>query len=312
MAITIPRRYAIPLLLLLALYADCGSVLAHADAPVAPHDLWQAWQWEPWLLGGLIITSWLYGRGVAALWQRAGVGRGIRGWHLGCFGLGQVTLVVALMSPLDALSEALFAAHMVQHMLLIYVAPLLLVLGAPPVIWVWALPRSWRRPTLHWWRATLWHRLWGYVLHPLTIGTSFGLALWIWHAPALYQAAVVNRAVHLLEHSTFLATSLLFCWLLVYGRTASPRQHGDGGVLLVLFATALHSGLLGALLTFATTPLYPVYRAGVTQWGLTLLTDQQLAGVIMWIPVGFFYLGAMLFLAARWLRRLEQQYQSAS
>lgn len=302
-----PLRVAFSLLLSLWLIRP-RLALAHAGAPPAPHDLWQAWNWDPWLLLGLTLTAYLYGRGVYALWQRAGVGRGVTGRQLWLFGLGLVALAVALISPLDALSEALFSAHMVQHMVLLYVAPLLLVLGAPPVLWVWALPRQWRRPALRWWRTSLWHRLWGYVLHPLTIWSLFGVVLWVWHAPAFYQAAVLNRAIHILEHFSFFGASLLFCWLLVYGRgqTTAKRAASDGAILLVVFTTALHSGLLGALLTFASTPLYPVYRFGVTQWGLTLLTDQQLAGVIMWVPVGFFYLGAMLLLVAHWLQTIEQ------
>lgn len=302
-------------LLLVSLYgcADVLAVQAHAGVPPAPHDLWQAWNWDPWLLLGLTLTGYMYSRGVYALWRRAGVGRGVTWRQLWLFGLGLVALVVALISPVDALSEALFSAHMVQHMVLIYVAPLLFVLGAPPVLWIWALPRAWRRPTTRWWRASLWQRLWGYLLHPLTIWGLFGLVLWVWHAPALYQAAVLSRAIHLLEHASFFGASLLFCWLLVHGRGQSCPKGGasDGAILLVLFTTALHSGLLGALLTFAATPLYPVYRLGVMQWGLTLLTDQQLAGVIMWIPVGFFYLGAMLILVARWLQAMEPAHHCA-
>lgn len=283
-------------------------VQAHSGLPLAPHDLWRAWNWDPWLLLSLILTGYGYGRGVYALWQRAGRGRGVTWRQLWLFTLGMAALVLALVSPLDALSEALFSAHMVQHMMLIYVAPLLLVLGAPPVLWLWAIPRAWRRPMMRWWRASPWQRVWGYLLHPLTIWSVFGVVLWVWHAPALYQAAVLNRAIHILEHMSFFGASLLFCWLLVHGRgqTTATRAASDGAVLLVLFTTALHSGLLGALLTFAATPLYPVYRLSVTQWGLTLLIDQQLAGVIMWVPVGFFYLGAMLLLVAHWLQALEQ------
>jgi len=295
---------------LLGLYAQASlrTVAAHAGAPPAPHDLWQAWNWDPWLLAGLLGTSYLYARGVYALWHSAGVGRGVSHSQIGLFSLGMLTLVVALVSPLDALSDALFSAHMVQHMLLLYVAPLCFVLGAPPALLMWSMPKPWRRPMTHWWRQSVWsqlvHRLWQFVLKPLSIWSLFALVLWVWHAPLLYQAAVVNRWIHVLEHSSFFSVSLLFCWLLVYaGRT---NRAGYGIILLIIFTTAMHSGLLGALLTFAATPLYPVYAASVGPWGLTLLVDQQLAGVIMWIPVGFFYLAAMLILVARWLRQLEQ------
>ena len=301
-------------LLLLTLYthATLGTAAAHTGAPPTPADLWQAWNWDPWLLGSLLVVAYLYGRGVVALWQRAGWGRGITSQQLVLFSLGMLTLVVALISPLDALSNALFSAHMVQHMLLIYVAPLFFVLGAPPVLLMWALPKPWRRPLNQWWRQGWWHevsqQLGRWLLNPLTIWALFALVLWIWHAPVFYQAAVLNQLIHVLEHISFFSVSLLFCWLLVYaGRS---RHMGYGQILLIIFTTAMHSGLLGALLTFAATPLYPVYAATVQSWGLTLLVDQQLAGVVMWIPVGFFYLVATLVLVARWLRELDQAQAS--
>lgn len=309
---TWPRRFLLaPALVAIYAHWNGRQVLAHAGAPPAPHDLWQAWNWDPVLLFGLALTGYLYGRGLRALWRKAGVGRSVAWRQVWLFGGGLLTLAVALISPLDALSEALFSAHMVQHMLLLYVAPLLLVLGAPPVLFIWAMPRDWRRPVMGWWRQSLWRRLWLWLLHPLAIWSLFGTVLWVWHAPVLYQAAVRSRAVHVVEHLCFFGASLLFCWLLVNARRHQHRGDGRGYgiVLLIVFTTALHSGLLGALLTFASTPLYPVYSVGVAQWGVTLLLDQQLAGVIMWIPVGFFYLGAMLVLLARWLQEMEQTQQ---
>jgi putative membrane protein len=291
------------------LWQDTQSGLAHTGAPPAPHDLWQAWNWDPGLIAALLLTVCLYGRGVMALWQRAGVGRGIHWRQIGLFVLGLVALGIALLSPLDALSTALFSAHMVQHMLLLYVAPLLLLVGAPPVLFVWALPRPWRRPVMGWWRQSWWHCLWQrlgiWLLHPMVIWGLFGLVLWLWHAPLFYQAAVENRALHRLEHGSFFCTAWLFSWLLV--QTWRDKTPTSALVLLIIFTTALHSGMLGALLTFATTPLYPIYRVGVAQWGLTLIEDQQLAGVIMWIPVGFFYLVALLLLVARWLQKMEER-----
>jgi putative membrane protein len=255
---------------------------------------------------GLTLTALLYGRAVIILWRRAGVGRGVSWGQVWLFAMGMGTLFVALISPLDTLSTALFSAHMAQHLLLLYVAPLLLVLGAPPFLLLWAMPRPWRRPLMGWWQQSFWHRLWQWLLHPMAVWALFGLTLWLWHIPLFYQAAVVNRTIHMVEHGAFFGTALLFCWLLVDGRQARTKAAANEGlILLVIFTTALHSGLLGALLTFAATPLYPIYRFGVAQWGLTLLEDQQIAGVLMWIPAGFFYLGAMLVLVARRLNHLE-------
>jgi putative membrane protein len=287
-------------------YIDQQAVQAHTGAPPAPHDIWQAWNWDRWLLLGLTLTALLYGRAVIILWRRAGVGRGVSWGQVWLFAMGMGTLFVALISPLDTLSTALFSAHMAQHLLLLYVAPLLLVLGAPPFLLLWAMPRPWRRPLMGWWQQSFWHRLWQWLLHPMAVWALFGLTLWLWHIPLFYQAAVVNRTIHMVEHGAFFGTALLFCWLLVDGRQARTKAAANEGlILLVIFTTALHSGLLGALLTFAATPFYPIYRFGVAQWGLTLLEDQQIAGVLMWIPAGFFYLGAMLVLVERRLNHLE-------
>jgi putative membrane protein len=290
---------------ILSLVGLAEPVQAHTGQPLAPHDLWQAWNFDWVLLLSGSVCLWLYSRGVRRLWRRAGVGRGIKPAQLAVFGGGCFVLAVALISPLDALSGVLFAAHMVQHLLLVAVAAPLLILGAPPAVWWWSLPRLSRRPLARWWRGQqpLHGALRG-LTHPLTAWLLHALALWIWHAPVLYQAALDSETVHVLEHLSFFGTALIFWWALLQPATPGKLHYGIG--MLMSFTTALHSGLLGALLTFAPAPWISTYQVTAWVWGLSPLADQQLAGVIMWVPAGFVYLATTLALLARWLRALER------
>jgi len=279
-------------------------LLAHHPFPVTPATLWQAWNLAPALLIPLSLTMAVYGWGVWVLWQRLGWGRGVRHWQIGCFLGGWFTLVVALVSPLDGLSETLFAAHMVQHLLLLLLAPLLLVLSRPLTVLVWALPPRLRRQVGAQWPRRGWLRhTWHGLTLPPVVWLLHTALLWIWHTPTLYEAAVVNDWVHLLEHACFFGAAALLWWAVIHPRGGS-RRYGIG--ILILFLTALQGGALGALLTFSPTPWYPIYGLFTRAWGLTPLDDQQLAGLIMWIPPGIFYLGVILALLVAWLAAVER------
>src|SRR4051794_15444291 len=136
------------------LLASARAALAHPGQPPAPHDLWSAWSLDPLVVVGLVLGAALYARGVRLLWRSAGVGHGVRGWQVAANAAGILSLVVALVSPLDALGQALFAAHMAQHLVLIVVSAPLLVLGAPLLPLLWALPLGWRREIGRGWLAT--------------------------------------------------------------------------------------------------------------------------------------------------------------
>ncbi|HEX8363418.1 MAG TPA: cytochrome c oxidase assembly protein [Longimicrobium sp.] len=284
---------------LLALVPSPAS--AHPGEALKPHDLWSAWAWEPWVVAGLFVSAWLYSRGTERLWRRAGVGHGVRRWEAGCFAAGMLTLVVAMVSPLHPLGGVLFSAHMVQHELLMAVAAPLLVLGRPVVPVLWALPIRWRRAGGA--AARSGRGAWRLVSAPFAAWLLHAAALWFWHIPGPYQATLTSEAMHTLQHASFLGTGLLFWWALFHGRRG---RMGYGAAVFYLFATAMHSGGLGALLTFARQPWYPAYGA-TAAWGLTPLEDQQLAGLIMWIPAGVSYLVAGLALVAAWMRESERK-----
>ncbi|HEX8453326.1 MAG TPA: cytochrome c oxidase assembly protein [Longimicrobium sp.] len=292
-----------PALLLLLLLAP-SAAWAHTGKPLAPHDLWTAWAFDPGVVVALFVSAWLYSRGTERLWRRSGVGRGVRRWEAGCFAAGWVTLAVAMVSPLHRLGGVLFSAHMVQHELLMALAAPLLVLGRPMLPFLWALPMRWRRVAGAAARRQGVRAGWRLVTAPFAAFALHAAALWLWHIPGPYQATLTSEWMHTLQHASFLGTGLLFWWALVHGREG---RMGYGAAVFYLFATAMHSGGLGALLTFARAPWYPEYGAGGAAWGLTPLEDQQLAGLIMWIPAGASYLVAGLALVAAWMRESERK-----
>lgn len=278
--------------------------LAHPGAAPAPHDLWQAWAPAPAVVAGCAIAALLYVRGVRAIRRRAG-GRLVPPWRTGAFALAVIALLIALVSPLDALAGALFSAHMVQHLLLVMVAAPLLVLGDPMTAGLWALTPRARRGVGAWWRRRRALRAaWRLISSAGAAWVLHVVALWIWHVPSLYDGAVADGAVHVLEHATFLATALLFWWVPF---RAHGRRLGGGASLLYLFGAVLQGTLLGALLALARHPLYAAHFGTTRAWGLTPLEDQQLAGLLMWVPAGFVYLAALGPLALRVLREPRAQ-----
>ncbi len=263
---------------------------------------WQAnWSFEPWIVVCMSVSAALYLIGVLRLWRHAGIGRGLSKWQAGAYAGGWLGLVLALMSPLDALGGLLFAAHMVQHETLMLIAAPLLVLGRPLAAWAWGLPLDWRRALGHFFHRPAWRAPWLLITGPLAAWTLHALALWLWHLPAFFEAALANEAIHAFQHITFLFTALLFWWSVL----AATTRHAKGIALLSLFTTFVHTGALGALLTLSRTDWYPSYGATAPLFHLTAVEDQQLGGLVMWIPAGAVYLLSGLALAASLLRRRD-------
>lgn len=234
------------------------------------------------------LTAALYVRGM----RRAHPSRGrIAAW---CGGVA--ALVIALSPPLEALTHDLFTAHMIQHLLLLVVAPPLLALAKPLPALLWGLPDALRRRFARIGRSKHLRRAGGILTHPLSVGVLHSAALWLWHLPPMYDAALRDPLVHLAEHISFFASALLYWWSVTHLR---------GVGVLSIFALALQSSLLGALIAFAPAPLYSAHTDRTAAWGLTALADQQLAGVIMWVPAGMIYTAAALTLLGVWLSVLE-------
>src|ERR1051326_7692286 len=167
------------------------------------------WVFDPIALACLLATAVLYAAGISRLWARAGIGSGVRPWQICAFAGGWIALVVALLSPIAAISDFLFSVHMTQHEILILVAAPLLVLGRPIVPFLWAFTPRWRLRMAAWSRNRYWAGSWQALTNAIVVWVLHGLALWIWHLPALYQAALGNAAIHAAEHLCFLVTACL-------------------------------------------------------------------------------------------------------
>ncbi|HEX5538594.1 MAG TPA: cytochrome c oxidase assembly protein, partial [Methylophilaceae bacterium] len=178
------------------------------------------------------------------------------------------------------------------------VAAPLLVLSRPLVVWLWALPLHWRSAIAGAVRHPLIHAPWRLLSLPLAAWLIHALALWLWHVPAFFDAALANNAIHSLQHLSFLVTALFFWWAVLDEQASAA---GSGAAMLYLFTTMLHTGALGALMTFSTTAWYVAYHESSLAFGLSPVEDQQLGGLIMWIPGGVAYLVAGLALGAKWV-----------
>jgi putative membrane protein len=264
------------------------------------------WTADPLSIASVVIPSAIYLRGLRALRASAGPDHGIRGIEVGSFFAGQLALLVALVSPVDRLSDILFSAHMTQHEIIMLVAPPLIVLGRPWVPAMWALPPQIRARVGHALVRRGLLRLWRGFSVPLATVLLHGLVVWIWHVPELFEAALRSEAVHAVQHASFFATAALFWWAILRGRYG---RLGYGLAVAFVFVTAMHTSLLGALITMASSVWYPLYATRGEPWAVDVPEDQALAGIVMWVPSGVLLTLVALALFACWLgeagRRVE-------
>jgi putative membrane protein len=143
-----------------------------------------------------------------------------------------------------------------------------------------------------------WRIVWRTISRPFNAWLVQAIVIWCWHVPVLFQLALGSEPIHASQHISFMGSALLFWWVTVY-----PRRRAElGSSIVYLFTTAVHTAALGALMTFARSPWYPDYANGAGTWGLTPLQDQELAGLVMWIPASIAYVVAALVIVRRWLR----------
>jgi cytochrome c oxidase assembly factor CtaG len=232
-------------------------------------------------------------------WRGDAPGHGIRQWERLSYWVGWIGLVVTLLSPIHAASEVLFSAHMIQHEALMLICAPCLVMGRPLVAYMWGLPQTWRRPVGAIRNKAWLTKTWQWLTRPLNAWWIHAIALWGWHAPALFQATLSSDFLHALQHGSFLGSALLFWWALLRGDSSSRSY---GAAFFYVFTTAIHSSILGALLTFAPTIWYPAYAITTAAWGLSPLEDQQIGGLVMWVPGGLVFLAAGLALFAKWMQ----------
>lgn len=275
------------------------GALAHAvDSTAAP---WRAWNLAPWLIALLVVAAAAYAIGLRRLWRHAGGPRGVVPAQAACFWAGWFTLAAALVSPLDAAGGELFSAHMVQHELLMAVAAPLLVLGRPLATWAWALSPPLRRATGRCLATRGFSGPWSVLTDPVVAFALHALALWAWHVPVAFDAALRSEGWHIAQHASFVVTALFFWWS-VLGH--DPRgRYGPGHSLAWLFGTMMHTSALGALLSLTPIPWYAAYVASAASLGIDPVQDQQLGGLIMWVPAALSYVVAALWVLGRVLVR---------
>ena len=284
--------------------------LAHMDTPVTPDNVWTSWNLDPLIVVPLFLLVILYLSGLRRIWRTAGRNHGVSQRRAVAFLAGVLSLLIALVSPLDRVSGALFSMHMVQHLLLVVVAAPLLVYSAPLAPVLVALPKPWRRKAGSFSGIPAVGTAANSILNPLVVWWLQAVALWLWHIPALYEAALRRSWWHALEHAMFLSTALLFWWIVIqpHGR----RRLGLGLTVIFLLATMIQSSALGALITFAPSTWYAAHAEYTAAWGISPIGDQQLAGLIMWVPGGLIYLGAALAAFFIWFRSMDRSQAISS
>lgn len=288
----LPVRRAALAALLLAAWA--GPASAHPIAGLA--DTPPGWTLDPAILTPLLLSAGLFLIGWIRLVRRAGRGRVLLRRQGLLFAGGWACLAGALLSPLHQAGERAFTAHMIEHELMMLAAAPLLALSRPLTPMLWAFPVR-ARQTLGAIGHGGWVQgPWRALTEPMTATFLQAAALWLWHLPSLFDLALSSAAWHAAQHLSFLAAALLF-WSAVF------RGGRLGRVVAGLFLTSIVSGALGAFMALSASPWYERYaRLGMTSWGLSPAEDQQLAGLLMWIPGGLVHALAALALLGRALQ----------
>ena len=238
-------------------------------------------------------------RGAGGSRAREGGARAAGGGRLALWLTGVALLFVALISPVDRLGEQLATMHMVQHLLLADLVPICLTL---------ALTKHILRPATR--RIHRIERAAGPFGHPAFGVVAYVAAMWLWHVPTLYDAALKNSFVHVLEHLCFAAAGLLYWWHLLSPIRSRLRLGGIGPVLYMA-STKLLVGFLGILLAFSPEVFYSVYETGGTRWGMSALDDQHVAGLVMALEQSIIMGIALAYLFVRMLAESEEEERRA-
>ena len=281
-------RYFLFLSLLPVLFSS--PAWAHLGAPFDRHMQFNPWKIDPFAISLLLITAWIYWRGCQRFRTRAAVFRQ-RQYY---FWIGWSALAIALASPLDPMGEYLFSAHMVQHELMMLVAAPLLVISQPVSALLRGMATPFGRAFGKLARNKSARYVWDWISSPAVAWFIHAIGLWGWHLPSLFNTGLQNSWVHALQHTSFLWVAMVF-WFALF----RSRHESTSAGVLYLFTTAIHASLLGALLTFSPVVWYTPYLLTTSQWGLSALEDQQLGGLIMWMPAGIVFIAGGLASLAR-------------
>lgn len=262
------------------------------------------WAWDPALLF-FVLLAWLYYRGLKAF-------RGplpVKSWQVGLFYFGLSLVILALLPPIDPLADQLFFMHMVQHLLITNIGIPLMMFGVPFFICVRGIsPAVRRRVYFPLVRSKVVRFVLGLVSKPLVSLALFQGAYWFWHVPYFYNLALLNDGWHLLEHATFAWASILL-WRVIID--PAPMKSPLSMPLRMLFVMALMASnvILSAFLSFSDDVWYAYVGRPIPEWWMpwTHLDDQQLGGLIMWVPGEFidFFVVSVVFLI--WTAQVRKQ-----
>lgn len=277
-----------------ALIAAASPALAHG---AAQNDDGPGWTFDPWVTVPLALLLLVFLAGQHRLTSRSRIDRRRPWLFLG----GWLVLTLSLVSPLHQGGEQSFTLHMIEHELIMLVATFLLAASHAGGVLAWGLPAPLRKVLGGGWRAPL-AALWRRLTEPVTATILQAIVMWAWHAPALFDRALASQGWHVAQHLSFVLSSLMFWAAMLDTRRSSYLLSAA-----CLFMTSLVEGALGALMALSASPWYAAYAAmGVTGIQLDPTTDQQLAGLIMWIPGGLVHGGAALVLLYQWLMTNEE------
>lgn len=249
-----------------------------------------------WIVLPLVAAALAWAAGTLRLWRRCEGARGLLARRSAAYATGWLALFAALVSPVHYLGSRLFSVHMIEHEIVMAVAAPLLVIARPLAATLWALPRGARGALARFLEGRVARRAWQVSTGGASATLLHGAALWLWHVPLFFETALANAALHRAQHLVFFVTALLFWWSML-------RRCQPGRAAAHVFLTMLHMSVLGALIALVPHVLFVAQTAGASAFGLTPLEDQQLAGLVMWVPAGTIYAGACLALAAAWVKR---------
>jgi putative membrane protein len=266
-----------------------------------------SWAWRPEIILTLGLAAVVHLVGRSRL-KRRGSGRLVAPWRSAAYLGGLAVLWIALMSPIDVLSGQFFFMHMVQHLLLVMIAAPLLWLADPMPIMIWGLPSSLRLEVGRWLQpGSTFRRIVRSLTTPGLVWLYFVTALAGWHEPRAYTLALENDLVHDLEHITFFGTAMLFWWHVIGSAPHIHRRLSRGMRIGYVLSVVPVNALIGISISFASQPLYPYYTTVSRVGDMTVLHDQMLSGVIMWIPGSMMYIIAALILIAQLIQAEEDK-----
>ena len=263
---------------------------------MADTNLWLQWHFHPDIVLGILLLQGAYLLGVTRLRRRLGRAEPVEAKHVVFFSAGMLSMYLALSSPIHHLADNfLFSAHMVQHLILILVMPPLLLAGTPP----WLIRPLFRH------NLTLFVARW--LTRPVQAFAISGFVLAVWHLPAMYDATLHTHGIHVLEHLMFMVSAIIMWWpvmspLSEVSRASYPMQ------MVYLFLLTLPAGFIGAAITFSPRVLYPFYATVPRLWGLDVVSDQQIGGLIMKLPGALAFFITMGVVFVLWYQRDQKGY----